>query len=124
MTYGLFFWVSSGCFNLCHQVACFTGYKVGYHLFASFIFLLVFSEYPTLYPLADNKMSLTALEIKNISCPPDKKQIKKSDGNGLYLLVTSSNSKLWRFRYKYTDKHQEMALGKYPTVSLHQAKNG
>lgn len=67
-------------------------------------------------------MALTALEIKSISCPPDKKQIKKSDGNGLFLLVKNNNSKLWRLRYKYAGKHQEMALGKYPTISLNDAR--
>lgn len=67
-------------------------------------------------------MALTALEIKSISCPSEKKQIKKSDGNGLFLLVKNNNSKLWRLRYKYANKHQQMALGKYPTVSLHEAR--
>ena len=67
-------------------------------------------------------MALTVLEIKSISCPSDKKQIKKSDGNGLFLLVKNNNSKLWRLRYKYAGKHQEMALGKYPTISLHEAR--
>lgn len=67
-------------------------------------------------------MALTALEIKSITCPKDKNQIKKSDGNGLFILVKSNNSKLWRFRYKYAGKHQEMALGKYPTISLTQVR--
>lgn len=67
-------------------------------------------------------MALTALEIKSINCPNDKKQIKKTDGNGLFILVKSNNSKLWRFRYKYAGKHQEMALGKYPAISLSQAR--
>lgn len=74
-------------------------------------------------PKRKRKMALTVREIKSLSCPPDKKQIKKSDGNGLFLLIKNNNSKLWRFRFKYADKHQEMALGKYPTVSLHDARN-
>jgi integrase len=65
---------------------------------------------------------LTAQEIKSISCPPDKKQIKKTDGKGLFILVKNNNSKLWRLRYKYAGKHQEMALGGYPTISLSQAR--
>jgi integrase len=63
-------------------------------------------------------MTLTVKEIKSIVCPKDKKQIKKSDGNGLFLLVKNSGSKLWRFRYKYAGKHQEMALGKYPDIPV------
>lgn len=67
-------------------------------------------------------MALTAQEVKSISCPSDKAQIKKLDGNGLFLLVKSNGSKLWRFRYKYAGKHQEMALGKYPTIMLAEAR--
>ncbi len=65
---------------------------------------------------------LTAQEVKSIACPPDKNQIKKSDGKGLFLLVKNNNSKLWRLRYKYAGKHQEMALGGYPTISLSEAR--
>jgi len=65
---------------------------------------------------------LTALEIKSLSCPSGKNQVKKSDGKGLFILIKSNNSKLWRLRYKYAGKHQEMALGKYPSVSLHGAR--
>lgn len=67
-------------------------------------------------------MPLTAQEIKGFSCPPDKPQIKKNDSNGLFLLIKRNNSKLWRYRFKYAEKYQEMALGKYPTVSLAQAR--
>ena len=65
---------------------------------------------------------LTAQEIKSISCPPDKKQVKKSDGKGLFILVKNNDSKLWRLRYKYAGRHQEMALGGYPTISLSEAR--
>ncbi len=32
-------------------------------------------------------MALTAMEVKRLTCPEGKAQIKKSDGNGLSLLV-------------------------------------
>ena len=67
-------------------------------------------------------MSLTAQEIKACRCPSDKKSIKKYDANGLYLLIKNNNSKLWRFRFKYAGKHQEMSLGKYPTITLQNAR--
>lgn len=67
-------------------------------------------------------MSLTALEIKSFSCPADKKQIKKFDSNGLFLLIKNNGSKLWRMRFKFACKHQEMALGQYPTISLVDAR--
>jgi len=67
-------------------------------------------------------MKLTALEVKSMVCPENKKQIKKSDGNGLFLLVKSNGSKLWRMRFKYASKHQELAFGKYPLVTLSKAR--
>lgn len=70
-----------------------------------------------------NAMPLVASEVKSLTCPDGRSQIKKSDGNGLFLLVKSNGSKLWRLRYKHGGKHQEMALGQYPTVSLADARD-
>lgn len=67
-------------------------------------------------------MSLTVQEVKNISCPIDKSQIKRSDGNNLFLLVKSNGSKLWRIRFRHAGKYQEMALGKHPSTSLSEAR--
>lgn len=67
-------------------------------------------------------MSLTVQEVKNTSCPDGKAQIKKSDGNNLFLLVKKGGSKLWRLRFRHAGKYQEMALGKYPSVSLSEAR--
>lgn len=45
------------------------------------------------------------------------------DGNGLLLVITS-NSKLWRFRYErpFTKKRNDLSIGAYPDVSLAQAR--
>lgn len=67
-------------------------------------------------------MALTAIEVKRLTCPTDKKQIKKSDGNGLFLLIKSTGSKLWRFRFRFNNKHQELALGQYPAIPLVEAR--
>jgi integrase len=67
-------------------------------------------------------MSLTVQEVKNTSCPEGKSQLKKSDGNNLFLLVKSGGAKLWRLRFRYAGKYQEMALGKYPSVPLSEAR--
>jgi integrase len=67
-------------------------------------------------------MTLKATEVKYLTCPPDKKQIKKADGNGLFILVKSNGSKLWRMRYKYAKKYQELSLGKFPAVTLAGAR--
>lgn len=46
------------------------------------------------------------------------------DGSGLYLLVKSTGSKLWHFSYyrPVTKKRALMSLGKYPDVSLSDAR--
>jgi len=63
------------------------------------------------------------MEVKRLTCPEGRKQIKKSDGNGLFLLVKSSGSKLWRMRYRFSGKHQELAVGQYPTIPLIEVRN-
>ncbi len=63
------------------------------------------------------------MEVKKLTCPEGRSQIKKSDGNGLFLLVKSNSSKLWRMRYRYAGKYQELALGQYPTIPLIEARN-
>jgi len=67
-------------------------------------------------------MSLTALEVKNITCPKDKNKIKKSDNNGLFLLVKNNDSKFWKMRYKLAGREHELSFGKYPTVTLIEAR--
>ena len=67
-------------------------------------------------------MALTAMEVNRFVCPEDKKQVKKSDGNGLFILAKSNGSKLWRLRYRFNSKYQELALGQYPTIPLIEAR--
>ena len=49
---------------------------------------------------------------------------KLPDGRGLYLLVTPSGSKIWRFYYPQllTKKRTEIKLGEYPEMTLSQAR--
>ena len=44
------------------------------------------------------------------------------DGNGLYLIVSSVGTKLWRFDYRYDGKRLTLSLGSYPEVSLETAR--
>ncbi len=44
------------------------------------------------------------------------------DGGGLFLMVTPSGGKLWRFKYRYDGKQKLLALGAYPEVSLADAR--
>lgn len=65
-------------------------------------------------------MALTELAIKHLKVKP--RLYRVADSNGLCLEVTPAGSKLWRYRFYYSGKAQMTALGKYPAVSLAQAR--
>ncbi|MEI6827079.1 MAG: integrase arm-type DNA-binding domain-containing protein [Desulfuromonadales bacterium] len=44
------------------------------------------------------------------------------DGGGLYLLVTPTGGKLWRFKYRYAGKGKLLSFGSYPEISLSDAR--
>ncbi len=67
-------------------------------------------------------MALTDTKIKNAKVRD--KQYKLTDGNGLYLLVTPSGGKLWRFDYRFEGKRKTQAMGKYPEIPLSEARSG
>lgn len=54
---------------------------------------------------------------------PSEKPMKLYDSRGLYLLVTPAGGKLWRFKYRFAGKERLLALGKYPDLSLKEARN-
>lgn len=47
---------------------------------------------------------------------------KLYDAEGLYLLVQPNGSKLWRMNYRHNGKWRTLAMGKYPDISLAQAR--
>jgi integrase len=65
-------------------------------------------------------MPLTAMGAKNAK--PHEKPYKLSDEKGLYLLVTPSASKLWRFDYRFAGKRKTLSFGKWDDVELAQAR--
>lgn len=65
-------------------------------------------------------MPLTDTAVKKAK--PGPSPAKLSDGKGMYLLVTESGSKLWRWKHRADGKEKVMALGSYPDVSLAQAR--
>ncbi|MFH1157950.1 MAG: tyrosine-type recombinase/integrase [Pseudomonadota bacterium] len=65
-------------------------------------------------------MPLTELSIKSLK--PQKNPYRKADGGGLSLEITPAGGKLWRWRYYFNGKQQVLSLGKYPAVSLSEAR--
>ncbi len=67
-------------------------------------------------------MSLNPAQVKNLKPEPGKKVTRIHDGSGLYLYITDSGSKRWRFKYLFKGKNQMLSVGTYPTVSLAEAR--
>jgi len=51
------------------------------------------------------------------------KSYRLTDGKGMYLLVTKSGSKLWRLDYTLNKKRNTHALGIFPDITLHEARD-
>ena len=47
---------------------------------------------------------------------------KYHDGNGLYISISSKGKGKWSFRYRVHKKSREMGLGRFPDVSLFDAR--
>jgi len=47
---------------------------------------------------------------------------KLSDSRGLFLLITIKGAKLWRMAYRYNGKQKTLCIGKYPDISLSEAR--
>lgn len=54
---------------------------------------------------------------------PDTKPFKLYDERGLFLLVTPTGGRLWRFKYKIAGREKLLALGQYPDVPLKLARD-
>jgi len=66
---------------------------------------------------------LTNTEVKQAK--PRESEYTLADGNGLQLRVRPNGSKLWVLKYSqpFTKKRNNLGLGKYPDVSLAQARD-
>lgn len=61
-------------------------------------------------------------ETKVRTAKPKESDYKIFDGGGLFLLVTPTGGKLWRFKYRYAEKEGKLTLGPYPEISLADAR--
>jgi hypothetical protein len=65
-------------------------------------------------------MPLTDTAIKDAK--PGETTIRLYDKGRMYIEVTPSGGKLWRMKYRFEGKEKTLALGKYPAVSLANAR--
>lgn len=66
---------------------------------------------------------LALIDTKVRSLKGQEKQYKVADGRGLFLVITPTGSKYWRFRYRYVDREKSLTIGIYPDVSLAKARD-
>ena len=70
-------------------------------------------------------MSLTHTIINKLTpsekCIPSRPD-KHSDGDGLQLWVRHTGNKVWVSAYRWQGKQQSLTLGKYPVITLQQAR--
>ncbi|MDD3295559.1 MAG: integrase arm-type DNA-binding domain-containing protein [Geobacteraceae bacterium] len=81
--------------------------------------------------MAKRIVPLTDLQVKNAK--PGEKPSTLFDGGGLYLWIDRQKhdankkplpaSKLWRLKYRFNGKEKLLSLGKYPDISLAEARN-
>ena len=64
---------------------------------------------------------LTNTQLRNAK--PRGKLYKLPDERGLQLVVFPTGSKLWQMRYRFDAKDKTASLGKYPEVSLAEARD-
>ena len=63
---------------------------------------------------------LTDTAVKNAK--PRGKPYKLADGGGLYLLVSLTGARLWRYKYRIAGNEGTFAIGGYPEISLNDAR--
>ncbi len=65
-------------------------------------------------------MPLSDLACKNAR--PKPQPYKLTDGEGMFLLVQTNGSRLWRLSYRFGGKQKTISLGVYPDIQLADAR--
>lgn len=66
-------------------------------------------------------MPLTATAIKNAK--PDTTTRRLFDALGLYLEISPTGGRWWRFKYRFDGKEKRVSLGTFPDTSLAEARD-
>ena len=67
-------------------------------------------------------MPLSDLACRSAKCSAGRTYQRLTDSGGLYLEVSRTGAKLWRWKYRFTGKEKRLAIGKYPGLSLAGAR--
>jgi integrase len=69
------------------------------------------------------KLATPLTDIQPRTAKSKEKSYKLSDGGGLYLLVNPDGAKYWRMGYRFAGTERLLAFGKYPQVTLAEARD-
>jgi integrase len=83
---------------------------------------MVFSGYPKKGDFTMPKRIIPLTDMKVLKAKPQDRPVSLFDGGGLYLLMTPTGGKLWRFKYRFDKKEKKIAFGAYPEISLLDAR--
>jgi integrase len=68
------------------------------------------------------KLATPLTDIQPRTAKKKDKPYKLTDGGGLYLLVNTDGARYWRMDYRFGDARRTLAFGKYPDVTLAEAR--
>lgn len=75
---------------------------------------------PPVVPSRRRTLGLRAKQIE--TAKPGSRPYKLSDARGLFLLVTPTGAKHWRWKFRLGGKERQASFGSYPDVSLAEAR--
>jgi integrase len=86
------------------------------------VFITVFTETVKTDTVKMPKLASPLTDIQARNAKAKEKPYKLADGGSLYLLVNTDGAKYWRMDYRHADLRRTLAFGKYPQVSLAEAR--
>ena len=66
---------------------------------------------------------LTQIGIEKFKAPNKRKEVPDAAFSGLYLILQPSGKKSFAYRYRYLGKTRKLTLGKFPLISLADARD-
>jgi len=73
-------------------------------------------------PKISGQFFSTDREIQNLKPQEKRYSVKDKTNNGLFIEVKESGVKSWHYRYTFEGKQERLVIGRYPDVSLKDAR--
>lgn len=73
-------------------------------------------------PIKTNTFFSTDREIQNLKAQAKRFTVKDKLNNGLFIEVKESGIKSWHYRYTLNGKQERLVIGRYPDLSLKEAR--